>query len=268
MKTSLVLLAAISFAYGFDAQEKATTHQTFPAASRLEVDNVFGSIHVTAYGGSEIQMTAEKTIDAESQDRLDAAKREVTLETTQSAGELRLYVDGPFRHRDHWRSGYRVNYDFELKVPSATAVRLATVNHGSIRLEGVSGDFELSNVNGEIEVAETGGSGSAHTVNGKITAAFARNPAGPVSFKTVNGSIEASFRPNLSADVRVKTFNGGAYTDFDATALPRVQSVAERRRGRFVYRADKSTSLRIGAGGPEIKFQTLNGDIRILKRGQ
>jgi len=268
MKTLLVLCATLSLASGFDVQEKETIRQTFPAAAHLEVDNVFGSVHVIGYNGGEIQMTAEKTIDADTQDRLDAAKREVKLDTTQSGDELRIYVDGPFRHRDSWHRGYRVNYDFELKVPVATAVRLAAVNQGHIRLEGTSGAFDLSNVNGGIELAETSGSGSAHTVNGKIAAVFAQNPAAACSFKSVNGSIEASFRANLSADIRVKTLNGAAYTDFDTVLLAHTTPVTERQGGKFVYRADRANTLRIGAGGPEIRFETLNGDIRIIKRGQ
>ncbi|HTS51352.1 MAG TPA: hypothetical protein VMH05_25570 [Bryobacteraceae bacterium] len=269
MKTLFVLCAALSLAYGFDVQEKETIRQTFPAAAHLEVDNVFGLIHVIGYSGTEIQMTAEKTIDADSKDRLDAAKREVKLDTTQSGDELRIYVDGPFRHRDSGgHRGYRVTYDFELKVPLATAARLAAVNHGHIRLEGTAGDFDLSNVNGGIELADAGGSGSAHTVNGKISASFAQNPAANTSFKSVNGSIEASFPPNLAADISVKTLNGGAYTDFDMTALAQAAPVAERRGGKFIYRSGRSTSLRVGAGGPQLKFETVNGSIRIVKRGQ
>ncbi len=229
---------------------------------------MFGSIHVIGYNGSEIQMTAEKTIDADSQDRLDAAKREVKLDTSQSGDGLRIYVDGPFRHRDNGHRGYRVNYDFELKVPVGTAVRLAAVNHGHIRLEGTSGDFDLSNVNGGIELAGASGSGAAHTVNGKISAGFARSPASASSFKSVNGSIEASFPPNLAADISVKTLNGGAYTDFDMTALAQPTPVAERRGGKFIYRSGRSTDLRVGAGGPQLKFETVNGSIRIVKRGQ
>ena len=222
-------------------------------------------------------MVAEKTIDAESQERLDAAKREVKLDISQSGGTLKLFVDGPFRCQcgdggsgihDSGHRGYAVNYDFELKVPVATALHLATVNHGEIRVENAAGDFDLGNVNGGIELAEVAGSGNVHTVNGKISATFAKNPAASCSFKTVNGTIEASFRPNLSADVRVKTFNGAAYTDFQAVALPRVNPPAERRNGKFVYQADRFAGLRIGSGGPELKFDTLNGSIRIIKRGQ
>ena len=277
MKTVIILACAATFVYGFDQEEKETIRRNFPAATRLEVDNVHGSIHVTGYNGTEIQMVAEKTIEAESQERLDAAKREVKLDTTQSGDTLTFLVDGPFRCHcddnrfsihDHGHRGYRVIYDFEIKVPAATVLRLATVNGGEVRVENTAGDFDVGNVNGGIEMREVAGSGPVHTVNGKISVLFSRNPSKNCSFKTVNGSIETSFRPNLSADVRVKTFNGHAYTDFDAQALPGLSPVAERRDGRFIYRADRSTGMRIGNGGPEFKFDTLNGTIRIINRGQ
>jgi hypothetical protein len=277
MKTVLILACAATLVYGFDQEEKETIRRNFPATARLEVDNVHGFIHVTGYNGSEIQMVAEKTIQAESQERLDAAKRDVKLDTTQSGNTLTLFVDGPFRcHCDdgrfgvheHNHPGYRVIYDFEIKVPAATVLRLGTVNRGDVHVDNTTGDFDIGNVNGGIEMNEVAGSGPVHTVNGKISILFSRNPARNCSFKTINGTIEASFRPNLSADVRVKTFNGQAYTDFDVTALPALSPVSERRDGKFIYRSDRSTGMRIGNGGPEFKFDTLNGSIRIINRGQ
>jgi len=139
---------------------------------------------------------------------------------------------------------------------------------GDVRVESTTGDFDVANVNGGIEMREVAGSGPVHTVNGKISVLFARNPAKNCSFKTVNGSIETSFRPGLAADVRVKTFNGQAYTDFDVIPLPALSPVSERRDGKFIYRTDRSTGLRIGNGGPEFNFDTLNGSIRIINRGQ
>jgi hypothetical protein len=269
-----LVMGALSAIYAFDQEEKETIRQNFPAAARLEVDNVNGFIHVAGYNGTEIQMVAEKTIRAESQERLDAAKREVKLDTTQSGGTLTLYVDGPFRDERrssihlHNHPGYRVTYDFEIKVPAATLLLLGTVNGGDVRVENTTGDFDIGDVNGGIEMREVAGSGPVHTVNGKISVLFARNPAKNCSFKTVNGGIETSFRPGLAADVRVKTFNGQAYTDFDVTPLPALSPVSERRDGKFIYRSDRSTGLRIGNGGPEFKFDTLNGSIRIINRGQ
>jgi hypothetical protein len=271
---ALLPVLVLATAYAYDEREHETIRQTFPSAQWLEVDNVFGSIHVTGYNGNEVQMTVAKTMEADSSAKMDAARHEVKLDTTQSAERLKLYVDGPFRchcgdgHNgvnDSGRRGYRVVYDFELKVPAGMSVELSTVNGGKVEVRDVTGDFDVSNVNGGIELEEMSGSGKAHTVNGAVKAVFARNPAKSCSFKTVNGGIEASFRPNLSADVQLKTFNGEAYTDFDATALP-VAASTERHDGKFIYRSNRSSAFRIGGGGPEFKFDTLNGSIRIINR--
>ena len=275
----LIFAAALTAAYGFDEEAHETIRHNYPAAAHLEIDNLHGFVHVTGYNGNEIQMVAEKRVIAESRDRLDAAQREVKLDIQQSGDTLSIYVDGPFRCNcgdgDHWGSynenrhrGYRVVYDFDLKVPIATAVRLGTVNEGDVRLENTTGDFDLRDVNHPIEAREVSGSGKMHTVNGGITALFSRNPSGKCDFATVNGAIEASFRPGLNADVRVKTFNGRAYTDYDITALPRLASTPERHNGKFVYRSDDFTGMRIGSGGPEFRFNTLNGSIRIINRGK
>ena len=61
-----------------------------------------------------------------------------------------------------------MTYDFEIKVPAATFLRLGTVNGGDIRVENTTGDFDVGNVNGGIEMREVAGSGLVHTVNGKI----------------------------------------------------------------------------------------------------
>jgi len=276
MRTLLILMTALTLAYG-DQQAKETIRQTLPAASRLEVDNVQGYIHVSGYNGSEIQVVAEKTIDAESSERLEAAKQEVKLDVSRSGDSVILFVDGPFRchcednrwgTRDHGHRGYRVTFDFEIKVPVATILRLGTVNNGDVRVENTTGDFEISNVNRGIDMTEVSGSGRVHTVNGPIKVLFARNPSSACSFGTVNGSIETSFRGNLNADVRVKTFNGQAFTDYDVTALPRMVAAGERRDGKFVYHSDDFNGMRIGNGGPELKYDTLNGSIRIINRGK
>jgi len=276
MRTLVILMAAVTLAYG-DQEAKETIRQTLPAAARLEVDNVQGYIHVTGYNGSEIQMVAEKTIEAESAERLEAAKQEVKLDVSRSGDALILFVDGPFRchcednrwgTRDHGHRGYHVTFDFEIKVPVATFLRLGTVNHGDIRVENTTGDFDISNVNRGIEMTEVAGSGHVHSVNGPIHVLFAKNPAGACSFGTVNGGIDTEFRGNLNADVRVKTFNGQAFTDYDVTALPRIISAGERRDGKFVYHSDDFNGMRIGNGGPELKYDTLNGSIRIINRGK
>jgi DUF4097 and DUF4098 domain-containing protein YvlB len=120
-------------------------------------------------------------------------------------------------------------------------------------------------VNGDIEMDNLAGSGTARTVNGPIIVSFRQNPRENSEFKTVNGNIELRFAHDLSADFRFKTFNGGVYSDFPVTASPVHAIQEERRGGKMVYRADRFTEARVNSGGPEIQIENLNGDIRILE---
>jgi hypothetical protein len=233
------------------------------------VDNITGAIRVTGYDGNTVEAVIEKRVTADSPALAEEANRDVRLDMGPAGGAVRFYVDGPFRSKEsHGRRGYNVAYDFDLKVPRATRLKLKTVNGGVIAVTEVAGDYDVSNVNGGIEMHEVSGAGSARTVNGKVRVWYRGAPHAACSFKTVNGLVEVFFPPGLAADMQFKTLNGGVYTDFPVTYLPRAAGTAERRDGRFVYRASRATSVRAGAGGPELKFETLNGDIQVRSREQ
>ena len=84
-----------------------TVHRTFNGAKSIEIDNVFGSIRVTGYDGAEVQLDAHRTLTADSTERAEAANREVKLDMTQSGGDVRAYVDGPFRCHCEERPSFR-----------------------------------------------------------------------------------------------------------------------------------------------------------------
>jgi hypothetical protein len=273
-----ILAVAIAFAPAVLAlEEKETIRKTLTfatgAAERIvEVDVVHGSIRVTGSGRRDVEIEAVKTITADTQTDLADAKRDVKLDITQQDTRVRVYEDGPFRSRDggvHRRTYYKVRHDLVLKVPKDAVVRLSTVNGGDIRLEQVDGNYDVRNVNGGIEMSELAGSGKITTVNGGIKAAYRKNPSGPVTFKTVNGTVEAQFPKNLAADLTLKTFNGSVYSDFDVEARSVVaQTAGERRNGKFVYRSNRARAARVGKGGPELSFETLNGNIKILQHAK
>jgi len=129
----------------------------------------------------------------------------------------------------------------------------------------INGSFLVRNVNGDIQIHNIAGSGTARTVNGPVKVSFRQNPKEASDFQTVNGNIELQFARDLSADFRFKTFNGGIYSDFPVTALPVAGMQQERRGSKVVFRADRYTGARSACGGPQIKVENLNGDIRILE---
>jgi hypothetical protein len=254
-------------------EEKIQKSFTLPAAGQksLEIDNVWGSIEVVADTTDKVDLTVQRTNRAESKNKLELAKKEVTLDVTQEEGAVKLYVNGPFRCQcddcRHSRDddGYRVKMDFKVHVPRDIDIKVKTVNEGRVVVRNINGSFLVRNVNGDIEMDNVAGSGTARTVNGPVIVSFRQNPHENSEFKTVNGNIELRFVHDLSADFRFKTFNGAIYSDFPVTTLPVHAIQEERRDGKMVYRADRYTGARVNSGGPEIQIENLNGDIRILE---
>jgi hypothetical protein len=273
---ALVFMTAGCVATGqgrFSVEEHETIRRTleFPAGGTkvLEVENILGSIRVTGYEGSNIEVVANRTIQAESQDRAETAKTEVTLDITPRTGGVNIVVDGPGYRRSDDRTysrfrGYRVFYDFEIRVPRQSEVRLSNVAEGDIQVENVTGDFTVENINGGIEMKGISGSGRVRTINGPVTVVFTANPPKDSHFGSLNGDIDVTFPQDLSADLRFKSFNGGVYTDFPVGALPEPVNQPERRNGKFVYRSTFS-GARIGNGGSMLEFDGFNGDVRIRR---
>jgi hypothetical protein len=256
-------------------QEKENIDRTFPGAKKIDVDNFDGSVTVTGTDGHEIQVEIHKTIRARSAEKMQEAKREVRLDMAEQGEELKLYVDGPFRckcqdgsvnYRGSRYYGYEVSYDFTLRVPREASVRARTVNRGDIRVQDIDGGFDAENINGGLDLVDVGGSGHAYALNRPLHVTFRRNPTGASDFGSLNGDVDIAFRPGLAADVWLKTFNGSAYTDFEVSPLPGRPAAREERNGKYVYKGNQFYGVRVGAGGPELKFDAFNGNIEIRNR--
>ena len=280
MSSSLILiLAALPLAAGgwdddhhWKLDEKETIRRTFDTAAgsgarKLLVDNIHGFVHVTGAGGSQVQVSIEKHIYADSSEAMAEAKRDVKMDMSQQGNFVRLYEDGPFRsangtnYRGESYYGYRVVFEFEVQVPFDTELDLKALNNGIV-VKKTTGDYNVHGLNGGIEMEDVAGSGLVSTLNGKVKVTFSKNPAKASQFKTLNGSVDVWFQNGLNADLKFKKLNGGIYTDFEVTALP--QTVAgDASGGKFVYRSDRKMAGRAGKGGPELTFDTLNGSIRL-----
>jgi DUF4097 and DUF4098 domain-containing protein YvlB len=268
------IFLALFLAASYNVEEKDTARHAFEGAKSIDIDTLNGSIEVRGHAGSDVRVTVERTIRAESAAKITEARRDVKLDISGQA-DLRLYVDGPFRCRDRehaWRDhhdpGYSVRYDFRVEVPRAILLRLASVNEGDIRVAGTSGDYRIAHVNGRVTLEDVEGSGAVRTVNGKVVATYVANPRGETSFKTINGAVDVSLRPGLAADLWMKTMNGEIYTDFDVQPLPSPASSPESRGAKTVWRSNRSFGVRVANGGPPLRFETLNGNIYIRSRGQ
>jgi hypothetical protein len=256
---------------------KLTLHFAGPGTHTLEVRAIEGNINVEAYDGQDVEMIVDKSIRAESVDEMRAAKRDVVLDTGDNAASIRAIVRYPQQETcgdDHgWRRPerprYDVRFDFAIRVPRATRLELCTINRGDVLVTGTHGDFDIRSVNGRITMTDIAGSGSATTINGPVTASFVSAPRSASTFKTINGGVVITLPDSLSADLHMKTLNGGLFTDFEVQprSVP-AGMMTERHGGMSVIRTSGFTTVRAGTGGPDLTLESLNGDVRVLRRSR
>lgn len=259
----------------YKLEDHLPVQHTFTGDKTIDVDLVNGSVTVIGDGGSTIHVDGERVIHAADQNQMDRAKKEDVLDINEKDGVAQLYENGPFRgnerasdyhgFHDTSQRQYQVVWNLTAHVPRETALRLRSVN-GSVTAQDTSGGFEVRSVNGPLTMTNMAGSGTASAVNGPNIVSFRENPKGDSVFSSVNGKVDLTFQPSLSADFELKTVNGGMYTDFPSTPLAsNGTAAATKESGKFVYKSRGESRIRIGAGGPQIRLETVNGDIQIKK---
>ena len=285
---AIALIAPVLVLAGYTGAAQAqrltkseTTHQTLHFAGAgphvLEIRTVEGSISIEGYDGADVDMTVNKSISARTADDMQRASTEVVLETADNAatvGAVARYPNGDscgedsHNHSRDWPD-YDVRYDFTIRVPRNTQLKVCTINRGDVKVKGTRENFRISSINGRIDLIDMDGSGDATTINGGISASFVGAPRTDSLFKTINGDIVFTVPGSFSADLDMKTFTGGLFTDFDAAPRAVKTAVQSHRKGsQFVYEANPFATVRIGNGGPLLTFETLNGNVRVLRRAQ
>jgi hypothetical protein len=254
-----------------DVVETRELAETIPVSANqplvVVVRNIIGPIHVIGHDGNRVEMRATETVRGDLQADVARARAEMALVTESEPGRVAIRVrnlDDDGGRRDWGWDSYRIEYDIEVRVPRGASVEVSTVNDGDVTVEDVSGEFELSNVNGAVRLVDAGGSGSINTVNGDVEASFARAPRESTSFKTVNGELDVTFPANLSAELAFHTMQGDVFTDFDVESLSERPEV-RNDRGRYVAYSNRTSAFRVGTGGERHSFNTLNGDILVRK---
>lgn len=244
--------------------------------STLALYNIYGSVTVQGYAGSKILVEATQTITANDAKALEIGKNELKLGFAQHGDSVVLYTAAPYdsrphneRHRsEHKEIKYHYAIDYVIRVPYQLNLHVSTVNNGKVLVQDVTGWLDAGNVNGPITLHNVKGTTQAHTVNGNVEADYAANPPGASSYHTINGQIKVKYPADFAADLHFTSMHGELYTDFANTAVLPVQVTRNKQGsgGGTVYTLTKDTAVRIGKGGPNFRFETLNGDVTITKQ--
>lgn len=233
--------------------------------AKLIVHNVSGSVTVTGYDGDAVIVNATEKRSARSDEMLEKSRDLIYLEIEQSADELILDVTGPEhrRGRNHCR-GCELKIEFDIQVPRATELEVATVNDGKINIADVAGPINANHVNGSVVVTGARHCSEISSVNGRLDFEFITAPVEDCEFNTVNGDITVALPTDANASLSFDLFNGKARSDFEVEprALP---ATVERDtdHGGTRYRIRKAAGVQLGSGGPTLEFESINGDVSI-----
>ncbi|GAA4377527.1 hypothetical protein [Hymenobacter koreensis] len=256
----------------------------------LALYNIMGSVTVQGYSGKNVVVEVTRTLKAATPELLERGKKEAQPGFDQHGDSVLVYVAGPQdsrpqrrnnngnsyqgRFSDNWthnnsdRPGYTYSFDFVVKVPAAMEVRASTVNGGKMLVEDVTGPLQARNVNGSVTIRNAKSATVAHTVNGNVDVSYTDAPTSPATYHTVNGSITVTYPPNVSGDLHFKSLNGHLYTDFpQAEILPARVTANQQQDGQGTkYKLKKDTAVRLGKGGVDFRFETVNGNVTVKKQ--
>ena len=248
------------------AEDKVTVPLSSPTQPvTVKVHLMNGSITVT--GGASGQVIVES---AEGASRPGRPQKDVP------AGMHRIEIGhmGMDVEEDHnvvTVSNMRGGGNVTIQVPSNASLELKAMSGGHIDVTGVNGEIEVNNLNGPINLMNVSGSVVAHSLNGAVTATLDKvSPGKPMSFTSLNGKIDVTLPADTKARVRLKTDHGSVYSDFDVKMEPDASKPAvedaQGKGGKYKIKIDRGVYGSLNGGGPEYRFETMNGNILIHKK--
>jgi hypothetical protein len=208
------------------------------AGGALHLENVNGSVDVSAWDREEVEIHAVKTAR-----RSSADLALVKIETSTAPGRVDVATRYPADE------GVDVTVEYKIHVPRRALLEtIATVN-GNVRVTDVDGGGQLRTVNGDVEVYDCAGGFSARSTNGSVHEELQRLTAKALSLETVNGSVLLAIPANAGAQLDAQSLNGEIRTQ-----KPMMMN------GSFGHGSFRG---KLGAGGAPLRIRTVNGVIQI-----
>jgi DUF4097 and DUF4098 domain-containing protein YvlB len=248
--TALLGAAACNLQIGTGIEARETWTRTYPvsAGATLDVKETNGRITVEAVDAEAISVTATIVVKAATEEAARAAAKDHKIEETSSAD--RVALDGTGKGLQI-AIGLSRHIEYDIKVPKSTNVTLRVTN-GDVDVRGIEGFLRVEGTNGRIAADALGSGADVTSTNGRVALAFAKIGSSGVRCKTVNGQIIVTVPTTASATIAGRVMNGRI-----ATENLSITATEESRR-----RLDAT----IGGGGPEIRLETTNGEVRIVGR--
>jgi hypothetical protein len=215
------------------------SHQTYQLAAGAHVDvfNISGPVSVEAIDGQ----SAEVHIYRRAKNSEDLAYRKVFVEQTSSGLSIRQKSD-PF------------NIDLlnrvVLKLPRQVSVSAKSIG-GDFNISGIDGAVDLNAISGSVLAMRLNGALTVSGASGDVRLAVTRINNAGLRVSNVSGNIYLRLANDLNAELSISKTAGAVSNQIEGLALDKV--------GASKY------SAHLGSGGPPIVVTNVTGAV-VLRR--
>src|SRR4029079_1635559 len=246
-----------------------TWTRSYPAGTdgRLEIININGRITAEAFDGTSIEITAERTAKASTDDAARELLKQIEMREEVGEGRVRVEVRAP---RFRGGSGHEIKWT--IKVPRGVSADLRTIN-GGVKMNGLNGDIRARTTNGGITgTAIVATAIDAKVTNGGVDIELARPvTSGTYELEAVNGGVSLTMPADSKADVAARCVNGGIRVDgldvkvnSESTSTPNEFEQHVEGAKKFRRRLD----WQINGGGARVSLATVNGGVKLARGGE
>ncbi|MEO6587777.1 MAG: hypothetical protein ABIP06_00485 [Pyrinomonadaceae bacterium] len=234
-----------------DETERFEQSYILNSNGKVSVSNINGSITVEAWDKNEVKLEVTKIADSKE------TLSDVELKIDSKPEYFSIETDYGTWNRGgnkNWNNSHRLQVEMRLNIPrTAFLDEIETVN-GSVVVSNFTNYTKISAVNGSVKATNLRGTAKLSTVNGETIADFEQlKSSDKINLSTVNGRVDLTIPSNVNATVKADTVNGSIKNDF---GLP-------VRKGKYV---GKDLYGKIGSGETEIKLNSVNGGLSIMRK--
>jgi hypothetical protein len=250
-----------SWTYEASAERAATA-----AAPRLEVENAFGGVSVTAGAPGVVKVRLRKVVYQPTEEKAKAFAERIELRLTGDDSLVRVSTNRDELGREE-RAGFETH--LEIEAPAATVAELRN-EHGRVELSGlaaadvqssfdgvtierVAGDVKLESRHGDVEVEEIGGRLDLGSRHGRVSVAAVE---GASKLDVQHGDVEA----RATGALEVGLAHGGL------TAETVGGHLLVRSQHGGVSATDVEGSADVEGAFGEVQVVRVGGDLRARSR--
>ncbi|MEP6902881.1 MAG: hypothetical protein ABJA66_14100 [Actinomycetota bacterium] len=248
---------------------KRTTYKTdsveFGAGGTISVTGApNGSISIEGWNKNEIEISAEIEMQAASEADLAQLSTVNSFVIDKGFNTTRIVSVGTF-DKDYMKRTAKKFPKTLLGLPFKIDYKIKVPRYADLNIDGGSGDFSLSGVDGEVFVKYLNSNAKINLIGGSLQATFG---AGTVDvtiptrswrgrfadIQLASGTMNVQLPLSFNAEVEATVLRSGQIENSFGELKPKLRDV------KFT---DKSISAKAGVGGVPLKFTVGDGTLKI-----